>query len=75
MIITARATFGNAIFWEIVIVALWSIWKHRNSIIFFYGESLSFNKWRLYFFQEMSLVTLRVKSGLKDKINVCLSSM
>ncbi|KAF8753586.1 hypothetical protein HU200_011621 [Digitaria exilis] len=55
MIIAARAAFGNAIFREIVIVASWSIWKHRNNIIF-NGESLSFNKWRLCFFQEMSLI-------------------
>ncbi|KAF8680831.1 hypothetical protein HU200_045528 [Digitaria exilis] len=71
MIITTKEAFVNTIFREIVIIAAWSIWKHRNSIIFD-EESLSFNKWRLCFFQDMSLVTLRVPD-LKD--NVWLSSL
>lgn len=36
MIIDARQQFGSPIFREIIMVAAWSIWCHRNSIIFFF---------------------------------------
>ncbi|KAF8655210.1 hypothetical protein HU200_061213 [Digitaria exilis] len=53
VIIAARAAFGNAIFREIVIVASWSIWKHRNNIIC-NRESLSFNKWTMLLSRDVS---------------------
>ncbi|KAF8724304.1 hypothetical protein HU200_021333 [Digitaria exilis] len=48
MFLRAREGFNSVIFREVVIIAMWSIWKHRNSIIF-YGGSLSFAAWRRFF--------------------------
>ncbi|KAF8694063.1 hypothetical protein HU200_038516 [Digitaria exilis] len=39
MILDSRQQFGRAFFREVVIVACWCIWMHRNSIIF-YGDSI-----------------------------------
>ncbi|KAF8697860.1 hypothetical protein HU200_035352 [Digitaria exilis] len=58
MVISAQQTFGSAIFREIIIVAAWFIWTHRN-ITTFARVSLSFAKWRHMFFIEMNVVTLR----------------
>lgn len=41
MFLRAREGFNSIIFGKVVIIAMWSIWKHRNSIIFD-GSSLSF---------------------------------
>ncbi|KAF8659249.1 hypothetical protein HU200_058656 [Digitaria exilis] len=64
MILQARVNFHSVIFREVIIMAMWSIWTHRNSIIF--DES---------FFEGMMATTLRVNSQLKDKIVVWLSSL
>ncbi|KAF8670980.1 hypothetical protein HU200_050252 [Digitaria exilis] len=64
MIIAARHMFGSPIFREIVIVSCWSIWCHRNSIIFDNG-SLSLLAWKHFFVQEVSMVLLRVKAYVK----------
>lgn len=59
MIIDAMDAFGRAIFREailreIMIVAYWSIWKHRNSIIFDNG-SVALDRWKDNFREEPSV--------------------
>jgi len=54
MIIDAMDAFGRAIFKEIMIAACWSIWKHRNSIIFDNG-SVSLDRWKATFLEEPSV--------------------
>ncbi|KAF8765713.1 hypothetical protein HU200_008216 [Digitaria exilis] len=34
MFLRAREKFGSVIFREIIILAMWALWTHRNSIIF-----------------------------------------
>ncbi|KAF8689576.1 hypothetical protein HU200_041750 [Digitaria exilis] len=74
MIICSRQAFGSTIYREIVIIAVWCIWCHRNSIIFD-GQCLSFAAWRRCFRQEVDLVTLRVNPELKDKLVSFVSSL
>ncbi|KAF8765338.1 hypothetical protein HU200_008715 [Digitaria exilis] len=74
MVLQARQAFGNSIFREVLILAGWGIWCHRNNIIFNNGVT-SFSFWRSCFERELKLVTLRVKPVLKDKINCFLSSL
>ncbi|KAF8687333.1 hypothetical protein HU200_043016 [Digitaria exilis] len=64
MITQARLDFGNVIFREVFILACWSIWCHRNNIIF-----------ERVFEKEMKLVTLRVNPVFRDKINAFLSNL
>nr|TKW09525.1 hypothetical protein SEVIR_6G108100v2 [Setaria viridis] len=74
MILKARQEFGKVFFGEIVIIASWAIWCHRNNIIFD-GASLSFAAWRELFEKDIKLVTLRVKPVLRDKITNWLTSL
>ncbi|RCV12993.1 hypothetical protein SETIT_2G311300v2 [Setaria italica] len=54
MIIQAREQFGNCIFREIVIIASWAIWTHRNGIIFD-GLEKSLARWKHSFEEELKL--------------------
>ncbi|KAF8712024.1 hypothetical protein HU200_028854 [Digitaria exilis] len=74
MLLRARERFDSVIFTEVVIMAMWALWTHGNSIIFYDGF-LSFAWWRKTFFEGMKAVTLRVQSPLKDKILAWLSSL
>ncbi|KAF8662014.1 hypothetical protein HU200_056572 [Digitaria exilis] len=74
MVIRSREAFRSTIYREIVIVAAWCIWCHRNNIIS-NGHSLSFAAWRRCFLKEVELVTIRVKPELKDKIVSFMSSL
>lgn len=74
MIIAAREHFGSPVFREVVNVAAWSIWCHRNCIIFD-NKRLSFMAWRSHFTEEMKLVTLRAKPVLKASIDSFMSSL
>lgn len=42
MIIEARNSFGSRIFGELIITTCWTIWKLRNSIIFYSGRFFNF---------------------------------
>lgn len=68
MVLKARHRFNYVIFREVIIIAMWAIWKHRNSIIFD-GAMLSFAAWGKIFAENMKAVTLRAKSLVRDKIN------
>lgn len=74
MILRARQRFNSVIFREVIIIAMWSIWKHRNSLIFD-GASLSFGAWRTIFVDGMKAVSLRAKPLVKDRIICWLSSL
>lgn len=67
MVLRARERFDSVIFWKVIIMAMWSIWPHRNNIIS-YGASLSFASWRRNFIEGMKAVTLRAKPQIKDKL-------
>ncbi|KAF8667583.1 hypothetical protein HU200_052785 [Digitaria exilis] len=55
MILRARQRFNSVIFKEVVIIAMWAIWKYCNNIIFD-GQSLSFASWRRIFTENMKAV-------------------
>ena len=67
MVLHARLQFNSVIFREIFIIGCWSIWCHRNDLIFD-GASLSFSQWRRFFVKELQAVTLRAKPRLREKI-------
>jgi len=58
MMVNAREKFGSQIFKEIVIIACWTIWTLRNSIIFDNGQC-SIPTWRRKFKDEMDLVCIK----------------
>ncbi|RCV42444.1 hypothetical protein SETIT_9G217000v2, partial [Setaria italica] len=74
MIVQALQHFGSTIFREIVTVVAWSIWCHRNSIIFD-GQHVSFAQWRRSFVEDLSLVSLRAKPFVSSSLNLWLSSL
>ncbi|KAF8665227.1 hypothetical protein HU200_054123 [Digitaria exilis] len=74
MLLRARERFGLTIFREIIIMAIWAIWTHRNSIIF-YNTTLSFATWRRTFTKGMKAVTSRAKPLVKESIKTWLSSL
>lgn len=73
MIIQARQDFGRSIFREIIIVASWCIWCHRNSIIFDNG-SISLARWKEEFRNELALVSLRARPVVKLSLDKWMSS-
>nr|TKW38309.1 hypothetical protein SEVIR_1G106500v2 [Setaria viridis] len=74
MITKAREDVNSCIFREVLIIACWSIWCHRNTIIFDNG-SLFFKRWRSLFEREMNLVNLRVKPDFSSRITNWFSSL
>ncbi|KAF8646341.1 hypothetical protein HU200_065918 [Digitaria exilis] len=64
MFLHARQRFASAIFREIIIMAMWSLWTRRNSIIF--DRS---------FIEGMKAVSLRVTPQYRDKLTIWLSSL
>jgi hypothetical protein len=50
MIVSARQAFNSKIFSEVLIIACWDIWKHRDQIIFIMfhfpweGENIYFER-------------------------------
>lgn len=74
MLLRSRERFGSVFFREVIIMVMWALWNHRNTIIFDAGF-LSFAWWRKSFFKEMKTVTLRVQPHLKDQILAWMSSL
>jgi hypothetical protein len=64
----ARRTFGQRTFREILIVACWAIWKHRDEVIFD-GERLSLRRWKMIFKEQLSLITHKAKPSLKLELD------
>jgi hypothetical protein len=71
MVLHARIQFNSVICREIFIIGCWSLWCHRNDIIF-YISSLSFSQWRRFFISELQTVSLRVKPRVQEKIRIFL---
>jgi hypothetical protein len=65
MIINSRRQFNSKIFIEIIMIVGWSIWCHRNAIIFD-GASLSLGRWRQGFKAELSLTIHQAKPSTKE---------
>lgn len=64
MLLQGRQSFGSKIFREVIMVAVWSIWCHRNRIIFNQATTCIV-RWKTFFKEEMELVMLKVKPTVK----------
>lgn len=60
----ANLATANHIFREILIVASWAIWKHRNGIIFD-NKAPSLEQWKRELKQEMDLTIIKAKGQNK----------
>ncbi|KAF8711990.1 hypothetical protein HU200_028967 [Digitaria exilis] len=56
----ARKDFNSRIFKEVVIIAAWAIWTHRNEVIF-YRAHIALRRWKQLFRDEFSLLLHRAK--------------
>ncbi|KAF8703419.1 hypothetical protein HU200_032222 [Digitaria exilis] len=59
-VLHAREKFGADFFREVIILAMWALWIHMNSIVFD-GASLSIAAWRRSFMEEIKALTLRLR--------------
>ncbi|KAF8659239.1 hypothetical protein HU200_058645 [Digitaria exilis] len=73
MLIQARRDFNSKIFREVVIIATWAIWTHRNEVIFD-GAHISLRRWKQLFRDEFSHLLHRAKPTLKLELQTWLSS-
>lgn len=67
-IIQGRRDFHSCIYRELLLVAVWAIWKHRNEVVFD-GVPVSLRRWKVIFMEELSLVCYRAKSSLKPLLS------
>lgn len=67
LLLHAREIFGSLIFGEVIIMAMWSLWTHRNCIIVDEG-SLSFAWCHMSFVGGMKALTLRVVLSHRSRI-------
>ncbi|TVT98983.1 hypothetical protein EJB05_55684, partial [Eragrostis curvula] len=58
---------------ELVIVACWAIWKHRNAIIFD-NKNVSLQNWKREFKEEMALTVIKAKGQKKREMKIWLDS-
>jgi hypothetical protein len=65
MLIRARRQFNSIFFREIIMVAGWMIWCHRNAVIFD-GAAVSLSRWREAFRDEFSLIMHRANPSTKS---------
>jgi hypothetical protein len=70
----ARNDFGKPFFMEVVIIALWNIWKQRNGQIF-RNDRPSFSGWKCSFIHDMSLLMYRIKSKHLDELKAWIGSL
>jgi hypothetical protein len=69
-----RAHFQYACFMEVVILALWCIWIHRNNSIF-NGFQSSLPRWKKEFQELFLLCKHRAKASLAEDMSSWLSSL
>jgi hypothetical protein len=69
MIEQQRSRFGFDCFMEVVILSTWSIWLHRNNIIF-NSTQISLNRWC----SEFHDIFLLCKHRAKPSLEACLTS-
>ncbi|KAF8760581.1 hypothetical protein HU200_010019 [Digitaria exilis] len=73
MLIQARKDFNSKIFIEVVIIAAWAIWTHRNEVIFD-GAHISPRRWKQLLRDEFSLLLHTAKPTFKLELQTWLSS-
>jgi hypothetical protein len=59
---------------EVVIIALWNIWKQRNGKIF-RNERSSFSGWRSSFLHDMSLLMYRIKRKHHEDLKAWIGNL
>lgn len=64
MLLAARQRFNSKIFREVLIIGCWSMWCHRNQIIFD-GGTLSLARWKIAFREEFMQLGYRAKTCIK----------
>jgi hypothetical protein len=74
MIEEGRGHFQYACFMEVVILASWCIWIHRNNLIF-NGVQLSLPRWKKEFKELFLLCKHRAKDSLEVDMSAWLSSL
>jgi hypothetical protein len=72
--IHARKEFGKPFFTEVVILALWHIWKQRNGLIFQHTRP-SFRAWRRDFIHDVYLHKHRVKQKHVSQLQTWIDSL
>jgi hypothetical protein len=73
MLIRRRRQFNSTIFREVIMIAGWTIWCHRNVVIFD-GASVSLGWWRSALRDEFLLILYRAKPSTKALLKSWLSS-
>lgn len=68
MLNLSRRIFNSWIFREVLIVGSWTIWCHRNAIIF-NNARVNLSRWKQCFREEMSMVDLRAKPSVKALVD------
>jgi hypothetical protein len=61
MLIRSSRQFNSKIFIEVIMIADWTIWCHRNAVIF--------DGWKFSFKEELSPIIHRAKPSMKSLIN------
>lgn len=74
MIVDARIQFNSKIFREIIIVACWTTWTHRNEVIFD-GVVVSLRRWKQIFGVEFDLMLHKVKPSQKMELKSWLCNL
>jgi hypothetical protein len=74
MIEDGKEQFTHACYMEVVILASWAIWIHRNNLIF-NNVHISFGKWKHDFRDLFLLCIHRAKSDLVEDMTSWLSSL
>jgi hypothetical protein len=74
IVATARLSFGNFFFMEVVIMAYKHIWLLRNAKIFG-NETPTFTKWKCNFIHSISLLKYRIKAKHVDSLSEWISSL
>jgi hypothetical protein len=72
MIAQQRSTCGIDCFMEVVILATWSIWLHRNNIN---SAQVSLNRWQGEFHDLFLLCKHRAKPSIEASLTSWMSSL
>jgi hypothetical protein len=74
MVQEQRSQFPSSCYMEVIILAAWSIWIHRNNIIFNNGQ-ISFARWKGEFRELFLLCKRRAKPSLQADMSAWLASL
>jgi hypothetical protein len=73
MLIRSRRQFGSRIFREVIMAVGWTIWCHRNVVIFD-ATPVLLGRWKEAFKDEFGLVIHRANSKTKPLLSDWLSN-